>query len=85
MTVTISRRLLSILIAAVVVGGLVNVATVGLFVWQSWDARQENCRNTEAAFDAYTDALAIQFGRDPDGPEAAEFRDAYEPRLRECA
>jgi len=70
------------LIIAVVCSAALNMAGSGMFVWQSWAARQQNCDDVTAAFDAYTDALAEVTSADPE--TVAEFRAAYEPELANC-
>lgn len=72
-------RALRVAIAASVV---IYVVGTGLSVYQSAQARQENCDNVIAAFDAYTDALAKVSGADES--KVAEFRAAYEPALKDC-
>lgn len=72
------------LVIAIAVAAVVNLAGSALFVWSSYEARQQNCRAVREAFDAYTDALVIQSGRSLDDPEAEDFRDAYRSRLEEC-
>lgn len=70
------------LMVAIVAGAAVNLTGSGLFVWQSIEARRSNCDTVRAAFDAYTDALALATGADRD--QVAAFRAAYEPELANC-
>lgn len=77
-----TKRRLRVLIVCIAVSALVNLAGTVLFIVSSYNARQENCRSVEEAFDAYTTALA----QVTDAAEATvrEFRNAYQPSLEEC-
>lgn len=70
----------------VVIATTANILSTGIFVFASVnagnEARQHNCRQVAAAFEAYTDALAEATGAAEHA--VLEFRHSYEPALREC-
>lgn len=65
------------------IGAACSLLGSGLFVWQSIDARRQNCERVAEAFDAYTDALAKVTGAEAE--RVQEFRDAYQPALENCS
>jgi predicted negative regulator of RcsB-dependent stress response len=71
------------LVVAVVLSMAAQLIGTGLFVYTSWQARQQNCEQVQRAFDNYTSALAQISHADPETVQA--FRDAYEPELEQCA
>lgn len=48
---------------AIVVSICAQLATAGLLLYATSEARQEVCRKVDHAFDGYTDALVVTFSR----------------------